>query len=274
MKKAICLITVLSLTFAIAFGMSACTTKIGNPSITDEKAELESLSIQAENGKWVDVTSEYGNKTFGIVKSLGELSFEAIEVGISGKFTVDVEYDYSMRLTYTAGNFLRKKVSDFVYNIGERVTYKHSDGKETGSYVDNKFAVRKSLSKYVATLSDTQMEYFLSMFEAENKKIMRTAFDRIASEAKNDGYVYSGIAIGELGEVFLRECGGLPNGADTNLTEGFGIEKDGERYLVFIAASREWAEKAEDASRAERVGRVLYIGEGAYLDTIKEILTA
>ena len=274
MKKTIRSITVIVLTLATVFGLAACTTKIGSPSITEEKAQLESLSIQAENGKWVDVTYEYGQKTFDIVKSLGELMFEAIEIGISGSFTVEAEYDYSMRLTYTAGNFLWKKESDFVYNIGERVTYTHADGKETGSYRENKLVVRKSMSKYVATLNDSQMEYLLDMFENENEKIMSDAFGKISLKAVGDGYDRQAILQDELGDVFFDECGGLPYGAEGNLVEGYKLQKDGEWYYVFMASSREWAEKAEEASRAERVGRVLYIGEGMYLDTIKEILTA
>lgn len=271
-NKTIPFIAVITLAVAICLSLTACTTEIGNPSVTDKDAKLESVQLQAENKTWHAATDEQAERIFSMMKSIGELSFEAREIGISGSFTVESEYDKSFKLSYTTGNFLWKKKSDFTYNIGERITYTHSDGKTTGSYRDDKLVVRKSLSKYAATLTETQMDVFEEIFETLNASVMDEAFEKVALQARDSGYVVESIPKEELARTAAEAGPGTPFDAEDNLLKGYRItDSSGDNY-IFFTASAEWAEEFAEWKSVDCIGRVCYIANSGYAGTIRNIL--
>ena len=182
MKRNIFLrILALVVSVAVCLGMVACTTSIKNPSITDEKAKLTGVRIQAENKTWHEADAEDAEKLFKLVKGLGDLPTEPIEIGLSGKYSYEVTYDYSFEISYETGNFFHKKKSCFTYNLGELRVRKNADGTEKTAYFENKLVVRKPLIKYMSNLSDEKCQTIIDICEPINAEVMAAAFDVMAS---------------------------------------------------------------------------------------------
>lgn len=271
-NKTIPFIAIITLIVVMCLCLTACTTSIGNPSVTDKDAKLESVQLQAENKTWHTATDVQAEKIFSMMKSIGELSFEAIEIGISGSFTVETEYDHAFKLGYTTGNFLWKKKSDYTYYIGERITYTHSDGKTTGSYKDDKLVVRKSLSKYAATLTESQMSVFEEIFETLNASVMDEAFENVALRARESGYVVESIAKEELVKTAVEAGPGAPFDAEDNLLKGYRITDSAGDNYIFFTLSAEWAKEFAEWESVDCIGRVCYIANSGYAGTIKNII--
>ena len=198
MKRMILTLTLAAFVFLLCFGATACTVKIKDPSITDDKAELKSVEIKAENTTTHTVNGENAQALFDLVRGFGELDKEALDIGISGYSSVETEYDYTFKISYTAGNFFRKEEGEFTYNVGERVIRTRENGESSVKYTENKLVCINGLVKRTAELSDAQLEKVKSVFESVNGTVMPSAFERA-----------NGIFDGEntFGRYYKR-CGG------------------------------------------------------------------
>ncbi len=256
---------------SLCFISVACTTSIKNPSITDEKARLTGVRIQAENKTWHEADAEDAEKLFKLVKGLGDLPTEPIEIGLSGKYSYEVTYDYSFEISYETGNFFHKKKSCFTYNLGELRVRKNADGTEKTAYFENKLVVRKPLIKYISTLSDEKCQIIIDICEAVNTEIMAAAFENVADNARGKGYSVEEIPKSELASAVFNDCGALANGDKTGVLRGYKISAEKEHY-VFLANSSEWAEKMEELTDVKRVGRVFFKWKDGYSDEIRNVL--
>ena len=256
---------------AVCLGMVACTTSIKNPSITDEKARLTGVRIQAENKTWHEADAEDAEKLFKLVKGLGDLPTEPIEIGLSGKYSYEVTYDYSFEISYETGNFFHKKKSCFTYNLGELRVRKNADGTEKTAYFENKLVVRKPLIKYISTLSDEKCQIIIDICEAVNTEVMAAAFENVAVNARENGYSVEEIPKSELASAVFNDCKALAFGDATGISKGYKISAESEHY-VFLATSSQWAKEMEEASGVKRVGRVFFKWKDGYSDEIRNVL--
>ncbi len=273
MKRKIFLsITAALLALVLCVAFTACTMTEKDPSKIDEKAELTGAGILAENGTWYDLSLDKAEKLFSMVKNLGELNGEALDVAISGSSTIKTTYDYSFKLAYQSGNFFVRKKSEFTYNVGERFVRTYTDGKVNERYNEDKLVVKRAVSKDTATLSKEQLALVQEIFESMNAEIMSNAFEKVASDARAAGYSVEEIAKDTLADKLIDILGSSPLYADENLLKGYTIVTgDGENH-IFLCASLEWAEELDSWRDTDRVGRVFYIA-GSYADTIKTTLT-
>ncbi len=272
MKRNIFLrILALVVSVAVCLGMAACTTSIKNPSITDEKARLTGVRIQAENKTWHEADAEDAEKLFKLVKGLGDLPTEPIEIGLSGKYSYEVTYDYSFEISYETGNIFHKKKSCFTYNLGELRVRTSADGTEKTAYFENKLVVRKPLIKYMSNLSDEKCQTIIDICEPINAEVMAAAFENVADNARGKGYSVEEIPKSELASAVFNDCKALAFGDATGISKGYKISAESEHY-VFLATSSQWAKEMEEASGVKRVGRVFFKWKDGYSDAIRNIL--
>lgn len=255
----------------LCFTLAACTTSIKNPSITDEKAKLTGVRIQAENKTWHEANAEDAEKLFKLVKGLGDLPTEPIEIGLSGKYSYEVTYDYSFEISYETGNFFHKKKSCFTYNLGELRVRKNADGTEKTAYFENKLVVRKPLIKYISTLSEEKCQIIKDICDPVNETVMAEAFENVAVNARENGYSVEEIPKSELASAVFNDCKALAFGDETGILKGYKISAESEHY-VFLANSPNWAKEMEKESGVKRVGRVFFKWKDGYSDEIKNIL--
>lgn len=268
-KSLIAIIAVI--TVAICISLTACTIKLNEPSITDDKAKLEYVQIKAENGTWHDLSEEQAERLFEIVKSKGELSGEALDIAISGNSTIKTTYDYTFKMAFTTGNFFLKKRGEFVYNVGERFTRTYSDGKVNKRITEEKLVVTRTFSKDTAMLTETQLQTVKDIFEPINAEVMNKAFERIPEEFADSAYTVEVIPTEDLAAEFFSACGGTPLNADKNLLKGYKITGPSDTCYAFMTASVEWAMETDGWDFVRRVGRVCYT-TGSCATRIGEIL--
>lgn len=270
-KRIVLILTVVILLISLCIGLLACKVKVNDPSVTDEKAELVSLEIKAENGTWHNISDEQAQALFSIVKSVGELSGEPLDIAISGNSTIKTEYDYTFRMSFSYGNFFLKKTGEFVYNVGERFTRTYSDGKVVERIEEDKLVVSRSLSKDTAKLSEAQLQTIKDIFEPVNAEVMKNALENVATKHREEGYNVSEIPTEDLADTVFTLCNGSPLQAEENLIKGYKIDDGFRSVYVFLTTSVEWAKKMEKYVGVDRVGRVFYKGD-LFLATIKNTL--
>lgn len=270
MKKTLIMI-ITAIMVVVCAGLTACTMKISDPSVKDEKAKLEYVQVKAENGTWHDLTGDAAEKLFAIVKSKGELSGEALDVAISGNSTINTTYDYTFKMAFTTGNFFFKKRGEFVYNVGERFKRTYSDGRVNERITEEKLVVMKSLSKDTALLSEDQLQAIKDIFEPINSQIINSAFERIPEGFKDSAYTVEVIPTQDLSAEFFTACGGTPLNADKNLIKGYKIIGPSDTCYAFLTASVEWAMETDGWEYVRRVGRVCY-STGSCATKIGDIL--
>ena len=270
MKK-ISVLSIVALMIALCIGLSACTIKLSDPSVTDEKAKLEYVQVQAENGTWHDLSGKQAEQLFEIVKSKGELSGEALDVAISGNSTINTTYDYTFKMAFTTGNFFLKKRGEFVYNVGERFKRTYSDGRVNERITEEKLVVMKTLSKGTALLSEDQLQAVKDIFEPINSQVINLAFERIPEGFKDSAYTVEVIPTQDLSAEFFTACGGTPLNADKNLIKFYKITGPSDTCYAFLTASVEWAMETDGWKYVRRVGRVCY-STGSCATKIGDIL--
>lgn len=255
----------------LAVWMTGCTVTVRDPSITEE-IELQSVQIQAENMTWQTLEQEQAQKMVDTMRSLGELSNEPLNIGVAGQFRSELQYDYTFRIQYSAGNFLKRKKGDFTYGVGETLTRIWEDGTRKSRYEEKKLVSSTMWLKHIATLSDGQMQVIRDIFEPINVRVMTAAFEQVAAKAKESGYMVEELSAETLPSIVMQQCGSMPNFAEQNLLRGYCIYVSGTEHYVFLTASLEWAKKMEQQSGTQRVGRVCYPWIDGYSDTIRNIL--
>ncbi len=256
---------------ALLVSFTACTVNTTDPSdVTEDKATLEAAQILAENGTWTDVSDEVGQKFFDLVRSVGELQSEALDIAISGSSTIETVYDYSFRLSIKAGNFFVRKKGEFTYHVGERFTRTYESGKVNERYEEDKLVVKRSLSKDVATLTEEQLSLVKELFEPINAEIMNAAFEKVAAKARESGYTVTAIESDQLTKKYFTVFD-VPADAKDHLLKGYAINtSDGVNY-VFLTDSAEWSAKVDEQVNGGAVGRVCFFAK-SYANTIKETL--
>lgn len=274
MKKLILTLISAVMLLTFCFCLTACTMKTTDPAVAaEEKTELEAAQFRAENGVWHDVPLETGEKLLDLVKEVGELSFEALDVAFSGSSTIETVYDYAFRLSVKGGNFFIRKKGEFTYYVGERFTRTYSDGKVKETYEEEKLVVNRSMSKDVAKLSQAQLELVRQVFEPFNAEVMQNAFEKVAEEATKSGYAVSEIPAADFrtvinsNEVFDLDI-------EKYVVKGYEITTSGGTSYVFLSSSPDWAEGLDGFKQVARVGRVFCIATSDYVGAIKNVLTS
>lgn len=255
----------------LLFSLTACTMKTTDPSdVTGDKVTLLSSQMLTENGKWVDAPEEAGKQLFDLVREVGELKSEALDIAVSGSSTIETVYDHSFTLSVKTGNFFVRKEGSFVYKIGERFTRTYNDGKENTRYEEDKLVVTRAFSKDVATLSEVQLQLVRDVFETVNADEMSKAFENVAKKSQESGYLVTAIEQESLSAVFFTLFE-TPFDAKDHLLKGYEIDTaDGSNY-VFLTDSAEWAKKIDAHTNGGSVGRVCFFAR-SYSNAIENAL--
>ena len=263
MKRIILTIAAAALVCLMCLSATACTVKIKDPSITDDKAELKSVEIKAENTTTHTVNGENAQALFDLVRGFGELDKEALDIGISGYTGVKTEYDYTFKISYTAGNFFRREEGEFTYNVGERVIRTRENGESNVKYDANKL---------VCINSDAQLEKVKSVFESVNGTVMPSAFERAAAKAEELGYLVEEIPSENLLNVAVDVFGFLPTDAKDNLLKGYEVSEGNTTNYLFYTSDAEWTADLREHATFSYVGRICYVWPGRGYDEIRNTL--
>ena len=272
MKRMILTLTLAAFVFLLCFGATACTVKIKDPSITDDKAELKSVEIKAENTTTHIVNGEQAQALFDLVRGFGELDKEALDIGISGYSSVETEYDYTFKISYTAGNFFRKEEGEFTYNVGERVIRTRENGESSVKYTENKLVCINGLVKRTAELSEAQLETVAGIFGPINDAVTASAFDRAVAKAGELGYLVEEIPSENLLNVAVDVFGFLPIDAKDNLLKGYEVSEGNTTNYLFYTSDAEWTADLREHATFSYVGRICYVWPGRGYDEIRNTL--
>lgn len=272
MKRIILTIAAAALVCLMCLSATACTVKIKDPSITDDKAELKSVEIKAENTTTHTVNGENAQALFDLVRGFGELDKEALDIGISGYTGVKTEYDYTFKISYTAGNFFRREEGKFTYNVGERVIRTRENGESNVKYDANKLVCINGLVKRTAELSDAQLEKVKSVFESVNGTVMPSAFERAAAKAEEMGFLTEKIPSDVIISVAAEAFGSLPLDAGEHILEGYEIREGNAVNYLFYTTDAQWATSLEKYASFSRVGRICYFWSGRGYDEIRNTI--
>ena len=256
---------------ALIVSFTACTMTTTDPSdAIQEKTTLEAAKILTENGNWIDAPEGIGEQLFDLIKEVGELKSETLDVAISGSSTIETVYDYSFKLSIKTGNFFLRKQGEFTYKVGERFTRTYESGNVNERYEEEKLVVMRTFSKDVATLSEEQLQLVRDVFEPINAEVMNEAFEKVATKSEESGYLVSEIGQEELTNAFYTVFE-FPLDARDHLLRGYAIDTaDGTNY-VFLTDSAEWAKKVDDQPNGGAVGRVCFFAR-SYYNAIGETL--
>ena len=262
----------LVLVILTAVSMTACTTKIKDPSITEENAKLNSVEIKAENNTWHTLSEEQAQQLFDMVRSFGELDKEALDVGFSGYYTVETEYDYTFKLSYTAGNFFRRKESEFNYYVGELVRYIRENGNDSDKYKANKLVSMQTLNKRTAELSDEHMALVESVFESVNEPVMTSAYRNAAAKAEELGYLAEEIAADNLMNCVAEAFDSLPMDVEEHIISGYRFTNGNVTNYMFLTDDALWARDFNARTKMTRVGRLCLKWTGANINDILSVI--
>lgn len=271
MKRIILTIAAAALVCLMCLSATACTVKIKDPSITDDKAELKSVEIKAENTTTHTVNGENAQALFDLVRGFGELDKEALDIGISGYTGVKTEYDYTFKISYTAGNFFRREEGEFTYNVGERVIRTRENGESNVKYDANKLVCINGLVKRTAELSDEQMALVKSIFNSVNEPVMTAAYLNAAAKAEELGYLAEEIAEDNLMNCVAEAFDSLPLDVGEHIISGYRFTSGNVTNYMFLTDDALWARDLEARTKMTRVGRLCLKWAGG---NVNDVLSA
>lgn len=271
MKRIILTIAAAALVCLMCLSATACTVKIKDPSITEEKAELSSVEILAENGTRHVLQGDKAQQLFELVRGFGELDKEALDVGFSGYYTTETEYDYTCTISYTAGNFFKRKESKFSYNFGELVHYIRENGNDSDKYYPKKMVVKQAFNKRTAELSDEQMALVKSIFNSVNEPVMTAAYLNAAAKAEELGYLAEEIAEDNLMNCVAEAFDSLPLDVGEHIISGYRFTSGNVTNYMFLTDDALWARDLEARTKMTRVGRLCLKWAGG---NVNDVLSA